>query len=398
MQDNKKHLNLKKLKIFAKKWDTIFLYHTVFALSSMMDLFKAEAEECGLELDYTGAFAEAYPTVDVNEQFEPCSFTNVRNIRLLGNLVLSKLCALPNITDRDGWWFANALRRISELADKYDTVSINPSNNIIGFNLSDEEYGCFSNLYLSDFEYAGKKFSSVEQFMTYHKVLMAQDYKLAEKILSITDSKKIRELGSEKYFADYEKIRDIWTKYSHIIVRRSIRAKFLQDIKLLAKLLLTGNSLLTECSEDDKIWNNGISIKNPNWKDVRLWTGSNMTGRILMEVRKEFLDIQSQHITPGYINVLPLFCEEDTEYFYDFYDWALTPAVAARNPFYHNIIYAYVSTLSQTEKDAFINGDKSFATWQNEMQNNASCKLKTEGFFEMKQDMFDTLRMNYRYI
>ena len=40
--------------------------------------------------------------------------------------------------------------------------------NIIGFYHEYDEYGYFSNWYHADFEYAGKRFSSVEQFMMYH--------------------------------------------------------------------------------------------------------------------------------------------------------------------------------------------------------------------------------------
>lgn len=39
---------------------------------------------------------------------------------------------------------------------------------MIGFFHENEEYGCFSNWYPSEFDYAGRHFANSEQFMMYH--------------------------------------------------------------------------------------------------------------------------------------------------------------------------------------------------------------------------------------
>lgn len=49
------------------------------------------------------------------------------------------------------------------------------------FYHENEENGCFSNWYKAEFTYARRRFSSVEQYMMYHKALMFREYDLANK-------------------------------------------------------------------------------------------------------------------------------------------------------------------------------------------------------------------------
>ena len=42
----------------------------------------------------------------------------------------------------------------------------------IGFYHEYEEYGCFSNWYPAEFDYAGRHYANSEQYMMYHKVMM----------------------------------------------------------------------------------------------------------------------------------------------------------------------------------------------------------------------------------
>ena len=54
---------------------------------------------------------------------------------------------------------------------------------MISFFHENEEYGCFSNWYPAQFEYAGQQFANSEQFMMYHKVLMFHKHDLARQIM-----------------------------------------------------------------------------------------------------------------------------------------------------------------------------------------------------------------------
>ena len=58
---------------------------------------------------------------------------------------------------------------------------------MICFFHENEDYGCFSNWFISSFTYAGKKYASAEQFMMYHKVMLFRKYGLADKIMATSD-------------------------------------------------------------------------------------------------------------------------------------------------------------------------------------------------------------------
>lgn len=64
--------------------------------------------------------------------------------------------------------------------------------NIIGFYHEFDKYGCFCNWYKADFVYARNHFSSIEQFMMFHKVLLFGEYKLADKIMNTDDPSEIK--------------------------------------------------------------------------------------------------------------------------------------------------------------------------------------------------------------
>ena len=94
------------------------------------------------------------------------------------------------------------------------------------FYHENEENGFLSNWYKADFEYARRRFSSVEQYMMFHKALMFREYDLANKIMSTDDPAEIKKLGRSKmeYFD-----AKLWDRTSKQIVKRGIRAKFEQN-------------------------------------------------------------------------------------------------------------------------------------------------------------------------
>ena len=101
-----------------------------------------------------------------------------------------------------------------------------PDRNVIGFYHEYEEHGCFSNWYHAEFDYAGKHFTSAEQFMMYHKVMMFRQYDLGERILQSDSPSEMKKLG-RTYFPEFN--ADVWDKASYTIVKRGVRAKFEQN-------------------------------------------------------------------------------------------------------------------------------------------------------------------------
>ena len=153
--------------------------------------------------------------------------------------------------------------------------------NIICFHNPDEENAYLSNWYMSDFEYDGIKFSSLEQYMMYKKAEVFSDDETAKKILNTNDPGKIKSLGREvKNYND-----TVWNGVRQVIVYEGLYAKFSQNEELKEKLLATGEDILAEASGTDLIWGIGLSMTDEQRFDMSKWRGQNLMGFSLMEVR-----------------------------------------------------------------------------------------------------------------
>ena len=153
---------------------------------------------------------------------------------------------------------------------------------IVCFHNPNEENGYLSNWYPSQFIVEGITFSSLEQFMMYHKAICFKDTKSADKILSTEDVAQIKALG--RLVSGYDD--NYWNGVRQIVVYKGLIAKFSQNEKLKEKLKLTGSSLLAECAVKDKIWGIGLSMKDSNRFDKEKWNGQNLLGYTLMMVRE----------------------------------------------------------------------------------------------------------------
>ena len=152
---------------------------------------------------------------------------------------------------------------------------------VICFHNPDEENGFLSNWYLSYFEADGKIFSSVEQFMMYHKAVCFQDRMIAEQILATNDVARIKELG--RTVSGYND--NIWNGVRQLIVYEGLLAKFSQQEILKKKLLETKDAILAECAVHDDVWGIGLSMKDERRFDISQWKGKNLLGYTLMMVR-----------------------------------------------------------------------------------------------------------------
>lgn len=156
---------------------------------------------------------------------------------------------------------------------------------IVCFHNPNEENGYLSNWYLSSFIIDNIKFSSMEQYMMYRKAMCFHDFDIASKILNTDDAAYIKELG--RLVSGYDE--NYWNGVRQIIVYEGLLAKFSQNIKLKEKLKSTGEDILVECAVKDKIWGNGLSMKDSNRFDIKKWKGKNLLGYTLMMVRDKIL-------------------------------------------------------------------------------------------------------------
>jgi ribA/ribD-fused uncharacterized protein len=72
-----------------------------------------------------------------------------------------------------------------------------------------------------------------------------------------------------------------------IVVFRGLMAKFSQNDELKKKLLNTGDAFLVECAGSDKVWACGIRLNDDRRFNASNWTGDNILGFAIMEVRNQ---------------------------------------------------------------------------------------------------------------
>lgn len=143
----------------------------------------------------------------------------------------------------------------------------------------------FSNFYQTKFIVNGINFSCGEQFIMYNKAILFNDIDIATQIINESDPVKIKKLGRKvKNFND-----NIWSKMREQIAYNGLYAKYKQNIILHDYIIETDMLKIVEASPIDKIWGIGLGIYDIQIEDKKNWKGSNILGKILMNVRSQLL-------------------------------------------------------------------------------------------------------------
>lgn len=253
-------------------------------------------------------------------------------------------------------------------------------NPIIGFFHEYDEYGCFSNWYDADFVYAGKGYANSEQYMMYQKVILFHQYELAEKIMHTDDPEKCKKIASQ-HFDNFD--AELWDKVSYQIVKRGVRAKFQQNSEIRSILLGTGNAVLAECSPYDRKWGIGIDIADPAYRRTENWIGKNYLGRILMEVRAEIKQ-EEKYFDERFTNFTDVTDEMPIP------EWNMRAGDLKMIPAFYATIHAYADILQDHSLRKKFYYDATLKEWDDMMRTNQPCDLPIIGFYEMKQDVYDT--------
>lgn len=155
------------------------------------------------------------------------------------------------------------------------------------FHKPEEPNGYLSNWYSSPFDLDGEHFSSVEQYIMYRKCMIFGDENAAKAILKTEDPAQQQAIGR----AAKGYVGHVWAGMRQVVLLRGLRAKFSQNIDLKQKLLDTDDAYLVECAGTDKIWACGIRLNDDKRFDAANWTGDNILGFALMEVRQELQQV-----------------------------------------------------------------------------------------------------------
>ena len=159
---------------------------------------------------------------------------------------------------------------------------------IICFHNPDEENGYLSNWYPSVFQYGGREYSSMEQYMMHQKAICFLDKTTAEEIMETNDAAEIKRLG--RLVNNYND--HIWNGVRQIAVFEGLYEKFAQNEELKKQLLTTGEALLAECAVKDRVWGIGMSMSDPDRFNQKKWNGENLLGYSLMMVRQKLRSAQ----------------------------------------------------------------------------------------------------------
>lgn len=156
-------------------------------------------------------------------------------------------------------------------------------NNMICFHDPDKEYGFLSNWYMSDFIEDGMLYTSVEQYLMYGKAVVFKDEEMQQAILATHDVAEIKKYGRQ--VKGYNET--VWNGLRQLVLYRGLWLKFSQNEELKQKLIATGNEMLVECARTDKIFACGMSMKDPMRFDMSKWSGKNLLGFALMDLREQ---------------------------------------------------------------------------------------------------------------
>lgn len=253
----------------------------------------------------------------------------------------------------------------------------------IGFYHENEEYGCLSNWYPASFEYAGIKYANSEQFMMYQKMRTFGHFDIAEKIRMTTDPQECKKLGRTT-ISNWDE--EFWDSVCYSIVKRGVKAKFAQNPDIRKQLIETGSALLAECSPKDKNWGIGLGIDDSRVFNISEWTGKNYLGRILMEVRDELTTLSL--LLPQEKN----FVFRDARNMLPSDEWKMTFDELMRIPRCRKVVSDYVRIAkkfcSSSEYSTLMG--LSPAKIEEKIRADDSQDIPVQGFWEMKQDLYDT--------
>jgi len=127
----------------------------------------------------------------------------------------------------------------------------------------------------------GKCYNCSEQYLMEHKDDTFADKQAAETIMSTNNPVIQKQTRVNKFNGE------LWKQIAPDIMKKALVLKFSQNPELKQKLMDTGDRYIGEASPHDDFWGCGLSMNDANVGNYTKWTGQNILGKVLMEVREE---------------------------------------------------------------------------------------------------------------
>ena len=169
-------------------------------------------------------------------------------------------------------------RRLRKSADE-------PAENPVLFHGADEskgEYRSFSNMSEHPIEMDGTKYPTVEHYVQSMKAKEFGDEELASTIMKAKTTKAVKALATK-----IKTVTEVWESKRDEIMRKAVRAKFVQHPELRKQLIETGTRRIGDADQRDLYWGIGTSATSEKAKHPSKWRGQNKLGTILEELRDE---------------------------------------------------------------------------------------------------------------
>ena len=180
-------------------------------------------------------------------------------------------------------WLSETVNSLKKSGQIGDTLKVNDRTvSAVYFHRPEEPDGYLSNWFCAEFDLDGIHFTSTEQYIMYRKCMLLGNQASAKEVLATDDPEKQQTIGQKAQ--GY--IGNLWAGSCQVIAVKGLMAKFSQNEDLKQRLLSTGDSWLVECAGSDKVWVCGVRLKDDRRHDIANWTGTNILGFALMQVRE----------------------------------------------------------------------------------------------------------------
>uniref|UniRef100_A0A6C0LHS1 NADAR domain-containing protein n=1 Tax=viral metagenome TaxID=1070528 RepID=A0A6C0LHS1_9ZZZZ len=140
------------------------------------------------------------------------------------------------------------------------------------------KYGVFSNFYKAPFVIEGITYQTVEHHFQSQKFPNTEYQQRIINAVTPTDTKRLGRTRRYPIRADWESVKDD-------IMYNGVKAKFSQHPDLKKILLDTGDLIICEHTNNDKLWGDGLDLKWTPESNI----GKNKLGIVLMNVRKDLI-------------------------------------------------------------------------------------------------------------
>lgn len=135
-------------------------------------------------------------------------------------------------------------------------------------------------------------YNSAKQYMMAKKALLFKDNEAYKKIMNENELAIIKKLGRKVKSFDSE----VWDEHKEDIVYKANYFKFVRNEELKNFLKSTGNKTIVEANPNDAIWSCGLKENDENIYNESKWLGSNLLGKILMQVRDILFEDEQRDI------------------------------------------------------------------------------------------------------